>query len=269
MQSPDDDIPPTGENAAPTRDPAPWWEAFANALAFFTRLPIQPERLHPLAACTSGFAPAGAVIGLIVGLIFLALHGLGLPGLIGAFLAVGSGLILTGALHEDGLADCVDALGAREKAQALAVMRDSRVGSFGVLALIVSLGLRVSVLVAFPSGVALAALVGAHAFSRGALAIALERLEPLRGEGLGFAAGKPSSKQAMIGLAIGAGLLLLACLFFAKLGVGFFALVLGGLAGLAAMELARRRFGGQTGDVLGAIQNCIEIATLVAFTFFY
>ena len=68
-------------------------------------------------------------------------------------------------------------------------------------------------------------------------------------------------------------LLLLACLFLtglgAGLGPGLFALVLGGLAGLAALEVARRRFGGYTGDVLGAVQQCIEIATLIAFTFFY
>ncbi|MGE0151819.1 MAG: adenosylcobinamide-GDP ribazoletransferase [Reyranellaceae bacterium] len=269
MQSPDDETDRPGAQTAAAVQPAPWFEAFAGSLAFFTRLPVRPEKIHPLAACTQGFAPAGAAVGLMVGVLLLALQGLGLPGLVCAFLALGGGLLLTGALHEDGLADCADALGARERERALAIMRDSRAGSFGVLALVLSLALRASALVALPGGVALAALIGAHAFSRGALAIALERLDPLRGEGLGATAGQPDSRQALLSLGIGAGLLLLACLFFAKLGVGLFALVLGGLALLAAMELARRRFGGQTGDVLGGIQQCVEIATLVAFTLFY
>jgi adenosylcobinamide-GDP ribazoletransferase len=266
MQSPADD---DGAAPAAALEPAPWLEAFAGALAFFTRLPLRPEKIHRLGACTQGFAAAGAVLGLIVGLVFLTLQGLGLPGLVCALLALGSGLIATGALHEDGLADCADALGARERERALAIMRDSRIGSYGVLALVLSTGLRVGALVALPGSVALAALIGAHAFSRAALAIALERLEPVRPDGLGAAAGKPQRKQAMLGLGIGAGVLLLACLIFAQIGVGLFALALGGLAGLAALELARRRFGGQTGDVLGAIQQCIEIATLIAFTFFY
>ena len=266
MQSPADD---NAAASAAAPQPPPWLEAFAGALAFFTRLPLRPEKIHPLAACSQGFAAAGAVIGLIVGSVLLAAHGLGLPGLVSALLALGGGLIVTGALHEDGLADCADALGTNDRERSLAIMRDSRIGTYGVLALVLSTGLRVAALVALPAGVALAALIGAHAFSRGALAIALERLEPLRRDGLGAAAGKPQSQQAMLSLGIGAGVLLVACLLFAKIGVGLFALVLGGLAGLAAIDLARRRFGGQTGDVLGAIQQCIEIAVLIAFTFFY
>jgi len=269
MQSPEDEI-EADRNADPASlAPAPWFESFATAAAFFTRLPLRPEKVHRLGACVLGFAPAGAVIGLIVGLIFLVLGGFGLPGLVCAFLALGCGLILTGALHEDGLADCADALGSKDRLQALAIMRDSRVGSFGAMALILSLGLRASVLVAIPSGVALAALIGAHAFSRGALAMALERLEPARTDGLGAMAGRPQRQTALLALGLGTAILLLACLFFAGLGVGLFALVLGGLAGLAALEVARRRFGGYTGDALGAIQQCIEIATLIGFTLFY
>lgn len=269
MQSPEDDIEADRNPDPASLAPAPWFEAFATALAFFTRLPMGPEKVHRLGACVLGFAPAGAVIGLIVGLVFLVLTGFGLPGLICAFIALGCGLILTGALHEDGLADCADALGGKDRLQALSIMRDSRVGSFGAMALILSLALRASVLVAVPSGVVLAALIGAHAFSRGALAVVLERLEPARADGLGAMSGRPQRQAALAALGLGAAILLLACLFFAGLGVGLFALVLGGLAGLAALEVARRRFGGYTGDVLGAIQQCIEIATLIAFTLFY
>lgn len=269
MQSPEDDMEADRSPDPESHAPAPWFEAFATALAFFTRLPMRPDKIHRLGACVLGFAPAGAVIGLIVGLVFLVLTGFGLPGLVCAFIALGCGLLLTGALHEDGLADCTDALGTKDRLQALAIMRDSRVGSFGAMALILSLALRASVLVAIPSGVALAALIGAHAFSRAALAVALERLEPARADGLGATAGRPQRQASLAALGLGAAILLLACLFFAGLGVGLLALVLGGLAGLAALEVARRRFGGYTGDVLGAVQQCIEIATLIAFTLFY
>lgn len=269
MQSPENDGLASSSPDATPLAAAPWFEAFAISLHFFTRLPLRPETNFPLGACILGFAPAGAVIGLIVGLTFLVLGGLGLPGFISAFLALGCGLILTGALHEDGLADCADALGGGSRERALAIMRDSRIGNYGALALILSLGLRASVLVALPGSVALAALVGAHAFSRGALGMALERLEPARADGLGAMAGKPQQRAALMALALGAGILLLACVFLAGLGAGLFALVTGGLGGLAALEVARRRFGGYTGDVLGAIQQCIEIATLIAFTLFY
>jgi adenosylcobinamide-GDP ribazoletransferase len=267
MQSPQDD-----DTVSPPPQPlpaAPWFEAFATSLHFFTRLKLQPEKIHPLSACTLAFAPAGAVIGLIVGLVFVVLHWLGLPPVIGAFIALGCGLVLTGALHEDGLADCADALGGRDRETALTIMRDSRIGSFGALALILSLALRASVLVVLPGGVALAALIGAHAFSRGALGVALERLPAARRDGLGVAAGKPQARAAMLGLGLGAAIMLLACVLLAHFVVGLFALVLGGLAGLAVLEVARRRFGGYTGDVLGAMQQSIEIAALIAFTFFY
>lgn len=267
MQSPDDDTPSSA--AANDGASAPWLEAIAVALAFFTRLPVRPATAHPLSACVMGFAPAGAVVGLILGIVFLLLQGLGVPDLVGALLVVGSGLLLTGALHEDGLSDCADALGAKDRDGALAIMRDSRLGAYGALALILSIGLRAAALAALPQSVALAALIGAHAFSRGALGVVLERLAPARRDGLGAMAGRPQSRQARLALGLGAGILLLACLFFAGIGPGLFALVIGGLAGLAVIEMARRRFGGQTGDVLGAAQQCIEVATLIAFTLFY
>lgn len=267
MQSPDHDTAASPDQGRDNRPSAPWLEAFTTALAFFTRLPVRPATLHPLGACALGFAPAGAVIGLILGAVFVLLAGLGVPGLVGALLVIGCGLVLTGALHEDGLADCADALATADRERALAIMRDSRVGSYGALALVLSVGLRVAALVSLPGSVVLAALIGAHAFSRGALAVMLDRLPPARSDGLGATAGRP--RQAMLALGLGAAILLLACLFFAGIGPGLFALALGGLAGLAVLEVARRRYGGHTGDVLGAMQQCVEVATLLAFTLFY
>ena len=143
MQSPDQDTEST-QDAAAARGlaPAPLGEAIIAALAFFTRLPLRPQTQRPLAANLAGFAPAGALIGLNVGLILAGFGGLGMPGLLAALLAIGAGLILTGALHEDGLADCADALGRADRNAALEIMRDSRLGSFGGLALILSVALR-------------------------------------------------------------------------------------------------------------------------------
>lgn len=263
MQSEDDDFPPAGPATPAT--PAPPGAAFANAGAFFTRFMPAPERRYPLAACTLGFGPVGALIGLGVGLTNLLARGIGIPDLAAALLAVGCGLLLTGALHEDGLADSADALGAADRRQALAIMRDSRLGSFGCLALILSVGLRVAAIAALPGWAALAALIGAHAVSRAALASVLERLTPLRRDGLGADAGRPAEGQALAALGIAAAIAVLAALVLADIGSALFALVAGGVGGLAALEVARRRFGGYTGDVLGGLQQCMEVAMLLAF----
>ncbi len=270
MQSPEHDTESTQDDAGTGGlAPAPLGEAILASLAFFTRLPLRPQTQRPLAASLAGFAPAGAIVGLIVGLVLAGFGGLGMPGLLAALLAIGAGLILTGALHEDGLADCADALGRADRAAALEIMRDSRLGSFGGLALILSVALRASALTVMPGWVALAALIGAHSFSRAVLGIALERLDPTRSDGLGAQAGRPTRHQAMMALATGAGIAVLAGLLLAGIGASLFALAVGGIVALGGLEVARRRFGGYTGDVLGALQQLVEAAMLVAFTAFY
>ena len=270
MQNTEDQNDPSpGDAGRAGMAPAPLGEALLGALAFFTRLPLWPATHHPLAATLAGFAPAGALIGLIVGVALAGFGGLGLPTLLAALLAVGCGLILTGALHEDGLADCADALGRADRDQALAIMRDSRLGSFGALALILSVTLRAASLAMLPGWVALAALIGAHSFSRAVLGIVLERLQPARADGLGASAGTPSRSDAMLALAVGAGIAVLAGLLFAGIGASLFALAVAGIVALGGLEVARRRFGGYTGDVLGALQQIVETAMLVAFTAFY
>ena len=273
MQSPDpqDDMYGTGDGRDPDARlaPAPWFEAFAVALAFFTRLPVRPAAVHPLSACALAFAPVGALIGATVGIVFLLLDGLGLPALVAALLALGCGLVLTGALHEDGLADTTDALGRNDRTAALEIMRDSRMGAFGGLALVLSLGLRGAAIAVLPGWIGLAALIGAHAFSRAVLAVAMERLAPARTDGLGAAAGRPRAREAMQALGLGAAIALVAALLFAGLGAGLFALIVGATVGLGGLEVARRRFGGYTGDVLGALQQIVEAAMLIAFTAYF
>src|SRR5687768_326033 len=115
--------------------PGQWWREFRLALGFFTRLPLKAPA-GPVAEAARAFPGAGAVVGLIGSLVYLLAVEIGLSGLLAALLAVAATVIAGGALHEDGLADFADMLGVRgDRERKLAVMRDSRIGSYGVLAL--------------------------------------------------------------------------------------------------------------------------------------
>jgi adenosylcobinamide-GDP ribazoletransferase len=179
-------------------------------------------------------------------------------------LAVTAGLLLTGALHEDGLADSADGLfGGVDRDHRLAIMRDSRHGTFAVLALVLSVALRAAALAQIGEAVfAGLALVAAHAGSRALLAAAMWALPPARGDGLGAAAGRPRSATVVaalvIAFAIGA----------AALGPmhGTIAIAIAAAAVAIAATTARRRIGGYTGDTLGAFQQIGEIAILLAAT---
>ncbi len=188
---------------------------------------------------------------------------LGLPILATALLAVAATLAMTGALHEDGLADTADGLGGADAEQSLAIMRDSRIGTFGVLALILSVGLRAAALAALPdTSIAAGVLIAAHATSRGLLPALMLVLDPARSDGLAASAGKPSPTVAGIAAAIG----LVVALLALGVGRGIVAVLLAALAMAALASLARRRLGGYTGDVLGAAQQVGEIVMLLVAT---
>lgn len=250
----------------PPPPPPPLRQALADlhlSAVFLTRLPL-PDAGIPgkggLARAMRVFPLIGAVIGLIAGLVFLAMHAV-LPPLPAALLAVLAGLILTGALHEDGLADMADGLGARGGREVrLEVMRDSRTGAYGVLALIFAIGLKVTALASAPHALAgLGALVAAHALSRALIPAAMQFMPPARTDGLGAGAGTPDATVAATAGVLG----LLLCI--AGLGLGAPAAIIAALLAAAGLVwLARRVLGGHTGDVLGAIQQVSEIAILVA-----
>src|SRR5262245_47697291 len=148
-----------------------WLDDLRLAVAFLTRIPMP----HPDGALPSYFTRAhrvfpliGAAIGAAVALVQLALLKVGVPPLAAAALALGAGALLTGGLHEDGLADLADGFGGgRDKAAKLEIMRDSRLGTFGALALLVSFTAKVAVLAALPASVLLPGLIAAHALARG------------------------------------------------------------------------------------------------------
>ncbi len=249
-----------------------------HCLAFLTRLPVPlpAEAAQPgaLARAAWAFPLAGAVVGGVAGLALLAAEALSLDSMVGSFVAVAAAVLLTGGLHEDGLADVADGFGGgHDRAGKLAIMRDSRIGSYGVLALVLSVGLRVSLLASLAtSGGAALALMAAGALSRAAMVPVMATLLPARTDGLGVGAGRPKWVTAgaavmlgviLAGLALGpweAGawedIVLAAWTFLA-------AMIAAVVAAVGVAVLARRQIGGLTGDVLGTVQQAAEIAVLV------
>ncbi len=245
-------------------------QAFLAAAVFLTRLPVPLSRPfdRALFGRAMGWFPAvGALLGVAAGVIFGLLHWLGLPTPLDAVLTVAALIILTGGLHEDGLADTADGFGGgRDREHKLGIMRDSRIGSYGALALILSVAVRIAVVAALPSvWVAIKVLAVAGALSRAAMVAASHWLPPARTDGLSATLGGPTQGATLLALGLAAALAIL-------LLPGGKALVVVALAGagtLAALRVARAQIGGQTGDVLGAIQQLIEglvLITLVALT---
>jgi adenosylcobinamide-GDP ribazoletransferase len=178
-----------------------------------------------------------------------------------AWLAVAATAGLTGALHEDGWADFADGLGCRgDRARKLAAMKDSHIGSFGVLALIFATGIKVAALATLgaPDRVA-TALVTAHVLARAVLPLAMRSLPLATSQGLAVAAGKPSAAGVYVSLGIGLALAFCAVFLPAAIVAFIAALVAAVLVG----KIAQRQFGGYTGDVLGAIEQVAEVAVLV------
>lgn len=243
-------------------------QALQAAVVFLTRVPL-PFPARPPADITVRAMAAFPLVGGLVGGAMAAVYGLavgvaGWPPPVAALLTLGGGALLTGALHEDGLADAADGLGGgRDAAHALSIMRDSRIGSYGVVALFLVLGLRLAALAALVEPVrVVVALVAAESFSRAILPGLGYFFPPARRDGLGVSHGRASGGVA--GLAGGIGLAILAGLVaVGGLGVGQAVVVAGGGVAVAAAmgRLGMARLGGVTGDLLGASQQLA--ATLI------
>jgi adenosylcobinamide-GDP ribazoletransferase len=241
-----------------------------SSLRFFTRLPLPSRETGPPDwARVAWSAPvAGAIVGVIGGFALLAANELSLPPFLGATFAVGALALTTGALHEDGLADVADGFGGGSTREAkLAIMRDSRIGAFGAVALVLSLLLRVGALAALQrqgQGFAFAGLVLASAAARAGAVTPLAWLAPARSDGAGAAAGRLDSAHLMA-----AALSVVAVAFATglwSLGVvrALFACVLAAATARGLCSVARRQIGGQTGEVAGAVAQLCEIVALCA-----
>ena len=249
----------------PPRLPETALADIAACVGFYTRLPAARAGMDARAfAETQWAAPvAGALVGLGVGVVAWLALALGLPASLAAAFALAAGIAVTGALHEDGLADTADGFGGgRDRDGKLAIMRDSRIGSYGVLALGLSLIARWAALAALAAAspaAAFAAAVAAHAASRAALPALMAGLPPARPDGLSAGIGRVDDATARIAAALGLLLLLPGGFAFA-----FVAAVLVALLAFLVARLALAQIGGQTGDVLGAAQQAGEIAVLAA-----
>jgi adenosylcobinamide-GDP ribazoletransferase len=241
-----------------------------SALAFATRLPLPAMAPSPPLVRALRMLPlVGAIVGTLGAVVFLLGTALGLQPALAAVVALAFQAWITGALHEDGLADFADGVGGgSSRERKLAIMRDSRLGTFGALTLVfVVLG---KVLALGEAGtvtgqLAVTALITAGVLSRLAPVLLLHRLPPARLEGLSYRVGCPDRETAteavvyalaitgLLGLAIGdAGTLLL--------------VLIGAVIGYWAVEaVSRRQLGGQTGDAAGAAQQVVELAVLLAF----
>jgi adenosylcobinamide-GDP ribazoletransferase len=232
----------------------------AAAFMLLTRLPVAglAEAVPARGAGVWAYPIVGLVVGLIGAAVFWLAARLGLPPAIAAIVAVAATVLTTGALHEDGLADTADGFGGGATvARKLEIMRDSRIGSFGALALMLSIGLRITALAALAdSGRVAVALVAAGMLGRGAMVGMMLALPPARPDGMAASLGKVPVMPAAIGIVIAG-----ACVLLPH---GVRALLAAVVAGAAMVWLARRQIGGTTGDVLGATEQVAECGVLIA-----
>lgn len=231
----------------------------AGAVMFFTRLPL-PRRIDVGAADLRGaityFPLCGALVGAFAALVWwLALAVW--PATVAAGLALAAGVVLTGALHEDGWADVCDGFGGgHTKERVLEIMKDSRIGAYGLIGLLLLLGVKWQVLAALPRALVPAALVAGHALSRGMAATLMATLDYARAEG-------PSKARALVVRLGGWRLALVLATALAPLALlpvrawwGVAALV---VVRFALARWFRQRLVGYTGDCLGAAQQLGEL----------
>ncbi|SHN26847.1 adenosylcobinamide-GDP ribazoletransferase [Rhizobacter sp. OV335] len=244
----------------------------AIALQFFTRVPMparigfEPEWLN---ASARHFPLVGFLIGSVAALA-LVIGSQALGTAIGVWLSIAATVWLTGAFHEDGLADTCDALGgAVSRERALEIMKDSRIGSYGAVALVLVLGLKAATLSALPMALAVPALLLAHTASRAA-AVVLIRLLPYAGE-VSQAKAKPlAQKVSALGVGIALGWVALLAVALVALRWGWWPYVAFALTGVVLGTVVcgrwfRRRLGGITGDTLGATQQITELLALLGW----
>ena len=246
--------------------PVAWWTDFALAAMFLTRLRLPVRESAGMAALKRAsrmFAIVGLFVGLAGGIVYAVAIELGFASWLAASFAVGATILLTGGLHEDGLADMTDGFaGGGTPEEKLSIMRDSRIGSVGALALIFSVLLRVAALASLADiGIVIAALIVGHAASRAAMTAVMHALPNARSDGLSAGVGRPNRMAAGIGLAVAA----IAALVLLQ-GAGLLAFIIVGGAAAGVAWLAQRQIGGQTGDVLGATEQTAQTAFLAGLT---
>ncbi len=233
------------------------------AFGLLTRIPVPVDGDKAMARgarAAWAWPLVGLALGLAAGLIGAAAHAIWASPFLAAAMTMATLSLLSGAMHEDGLADCADGFfGAHDKARRLEIMKDSRIGAYGVLALILTSLLRLAVLaLLFQEGCALAAITTAAILSRAAMVPPMHALPQARTDGLSQSVGRPPRET------------MLAALGLATIGARVLtgssanaAIAIANLAAVGCAAIAKSKIGGQTGDVLGAAQQIVELTTLL------
>jgi adenosylcobinamide-GDP ribazoletransferase len=205
------------------------------------------------------FPVVGLVVGLLGGLVYWTMHRLGVPALLASCWVWVGILLTTGAFHEDGLADTADGFGGgRTRERKMEIMRDSRIGTYGAVALGLSILIRVGAVAALERPpLVLVALAAAAVVGRGAMIVPLLVLQPARADGMAAGMRDIPRWSAQLGFGL-AGLVLLFCLPVVK-AIAVALVALATCLGLA--RLARSQIGGHSGDVLGATEVIVECVT--------
>jgi len=245
------------------------WRDFLVAVMFLTRLPVvtqpqlSPEHIQRSVRC---FPLVGLVVGGVGAIALTLAHAAGLS--LGSAAAVGvvTMIGISGGLHHDGLADVADGFGGGQtREQKLEIMRDSRIGSYGVLALVGAFALQMSALSDMESvGAASVAMIGASVFSRFAMVVLLYIMPSVRAQGLGASLSGVTAKMLRQS-GIWTGVILLVLL---PLGPIVSMMIFAGGALAVFMGIAYLQVKGQTGDICGASQQvteCIALLTLASF----
>ena len=254
----------------PMRDPSshPWWiRDLIIAAGFLTRLPVPSTDAGDRQLMRTGwcFPLVGTAIGGFGGLLALSTYLIGMPVFASALVALAGTALLTGALHEDGLADLADGFGGGHDRDAkITIMRDSRIGSYGVLALILATGLKATAITTLLSDGDATSLVIAMAVAHGGARALIPPvalwMTNASESGLGKIAGRPKMSTVQISIAISA----VSLLIILPTSTAVVTAVVGCATAACVAALAQRQIGGYTGDVLGAVEQAAEIGMLLA-----
>ena len=235
------------------------------ALGLLSRLPISvnsESARNRGAAASWAFPVAGFAIGLVTAVVGCIASWVGFPPVIAAGVALATMIMVSGAMHEDGLADTADGLwGAYEAPRRLEIMKDSHIGAYGVIALVLSIVVRWAAIVALMENhIFFCAIIGVATLSRAPMVMVMARVENARDTGLSAGVGRPQIETALAAVAIA----LAIGIMTAGAAATLFGVVLVVLTTLGIVAIAREKIGGQTGDILGAVQQIAEIAVLGA-----
>ncbi|MFS4582426.1 adenosylcobinamide-GDP ribazoletransferase [Phaeobacter sp. C3_T13_0] len=238
---------------------------FLLVLILLTRLPmprLQKRRFERHAHAVWAFPFAGVAVAVPACILAQAGLSLGLDPKLAAGIALACQTVLTGAMHEDGLADTADGFwGGFEPARRLEIMKDSHIGTYGVLSLILSIGLRWMAYASILAAAGPWALLPLAMLSRAMMPIVMLALPNARGSGLSASVGRPPL------LNCGLGIVLAAIASSLMLGWPIWGVLLAMLAATGSTTaVARVKIGGQTGDVLGATQQLSELAGLLVLS---